>query len=55
MVYMTDSTKMLMALGCMMAYIGTDTDFGNKMEIYIGLDNRLTASGCKMEVYSNMI
>ena len=45
-----------MALGCKMAaYIGTGTDFGNKMEIYIGLDNRLTALGCKMGVCSNMI
>ena len=49
---MTDSTQTLMALGCKMVWIGTGTDFGNKMEICIGFDNKLTALGFEMEACS---
>ena len=52
---MTDSTQMLMALGCKMVRVGTGTGFGSKMEVCIGFENKMTASSCKTEACSNTV
>ena len=52
---MTDSTQMLMALGCKMVRVGTGTGFGSKMEVCICFENKMTALSCKTEACSNTV